>query len=237
MIGTNEIHVWDVDLNQPDEQYAALTGLLAADEVARANAFHFERDRRHFTIARAALRIVVGSYLNQSPHAVTFAYHPLGKPSLAGESSLQFNVSHSHQRAVYAFGLDHLLGVDLEYVRSVMDMDGIPRQNFSTRENTVFSALPAQRKQRAFFNCWTRKEAYIKALGEGLSHPLDSFDVTFLPDEPACLRWVRGQPDEPARWTLSAFELDGGYVGAIATRQVVSQVVCRSWAMADTPSP
>ncbi|MCB9450584.1 MAG: 4'-phosphopantetheinyl transferase superfamily protein [Anaerolineaceae bacterium] len=236
MIGANEIHLWDVELNQPAEQYAALAELLSADEVTRANAFYFERDRRRFTVARAVLRILVGNYLNQSPRAIAFTYHPLGKPALAGESSFQFNLSHSHQRAVYAFGLDHRLGVDLEYVRSVMDMDRIARQNFSARENTVFNGLPTPVKQRAFFNCWTRKEAYIKASGEGLSHALDSFDVTFLEGEPARLRWVRGQPGEPTRWTLSAFELDDAYVGAIATRQTVRRIVFRSWEMADNQS-
>ena len=224
-----EIHIWQASLDQPADRWHDLASLLSLDETARAAAFIFERDRRKFIVARALLRQLLGRYLNTNPRAVTFVYADKGKPSVAGHPILQFNVTHSHELALYAFGNNQPLGIDLEYKREVTDMQGIARGNFSAHENAVFNALPDHLKQEAFFNCWTRKEAYIKALGEGLSHPLDSFDVTFVPGEPARLTDVRGFPDEAAQWSFYGFKPRPDYIAALATRQTTPQLTFYTW--------
>lgn len=224
-----EIHIWSASLDQPAERWNALSQVLSPDEMTRATAFHFERDRRRFIVARAVLRLLLGRYLNISPQAVHFDYAEKGKPSLTNNPTFQFNVSHSHELALYAFGGQQPLGIDLEYLRPVTDMQGIARSNFSANENAVFNALPPQLKQEAFFNCWTRKEAYIKALGEGLSHPLDTFDVTFAPGQPARLLTVRGYPDEAKQWSFYAFKPQLGYVAALAVRQPIQPPIFHTW--------
>lgn len=216
------LNIWDVNLEQPDHLCLRLAELLSEDESARASAYYFERDRRRFTVARAGLRLLLGHYTNQDPCDVVFDYNPQGKPSVRGDTALQFNVSHSHERAVYAVGLGMTLGVDLEYMRPIDDLNSLARSTFSRREITAFDAVPHSLKPQAFFNCWTRKEAYIKALGEGLSHALDSFDVSLMPGEIARLLWVAEQPDEPNHWTLHSFKLGSDYVGALAVRQIIS---------------
>jgi 4'-phosphopantetheinyl transferase len=226
---TNDIHIWQASLDQPIQRWNALADLLSPDETTRAAAFIFERDRRKFIVARAVLRQLLGRYLNINPRAVKFTYADKGKPSLADAPTLQFNVSHAHELALYAFGINQPLGIDLEYQREVIDMHGIARGNFSAQENALFNSLPDHLKQEAFFNCWTRKEAYIKALGEGLSHPLDTFDVTFVPNEPARLIEVRGFADEAAQWSFHAFTPQPNYIAALATRHTTPHINFHTW--------
>ncbi len=233
-LSSNEIHIWQASLDQPTERWQTLAELLSPDETIRANAFHFERDQRRFIVARAVLRLLLGHYLNSGARDLKFVYGTKGKPSVANEPSLQFNVTHSHELALYAFGTHQPLGIDLEYQRTVTDMQGIARGNFSAHENAIFNALPDHLKQEAFFNCWTRKEAYIKALGEGLSHPLDSFDVTFVPGEPARLLDVYGFPDEAAQWSFHAFTPHPDYIAALATRQLNPQISFHRWNFAES---
>jgi len=223
------IHIWQASLNQPTERWQAMVDLLSQDETKRAAAFIFERDRRKFIVARAVLRQLLGHYLNINPLEVNFTYADKGKPSLANAPTLQFNVSHSHELALYAFGVNQPLGIDLEYKREITDMQGIARGNFSAQENAIFNALPDHLKTEAFFNCWTRKEAYIKALGEGLSHPLDTFDVTLAPNETARLIEVRNYPNEAAQWTLHAFTPQPNYVAALAVRQTNPTLTFHTW--------
>ncbi len=226
---TDEIHIWQASLDQPAERWNALADLLSPDETARAAAFIFEHDRRKFIVARAVLRQLLGQYLHLNPHDIKFTYEAKGKPSVVDQPTSQFNVSHAHELALYAFGNGQPLGIDLEYQRTVSDMHGIARGNFSAQENAVFNALPDFLKQQAFFNCWTRKEAYIKALGEGLSHPLDTFDVTFVPNEPARLIAVRGFPNEAAQWSFHAFTPQPNYIAALAVRQLAPQLTFHTW--------
>lgn len=228
-LSPDNIHIWQVSLNQPAERWQSLSALLSPDEIKRAAAFIFERDSRKFIVARTTLRQLLGRYLNIDPQAVKFTYADKGKPSVAAAPSLQFNVSHSHELALYAFGNTQPLGIDLEHKRQVTDMHGIARGNFSARENVMFNALPDYLKTDAFFNCWTRKEAYIKALGEGLSHPLDTFDVTLAPGEPARLIEVHGYPDEAVQWTLHTFTPQPNYIAALAVRQTNPNLTFHKW--------
>ena len=165
-----------------------LKQVLSADEHARAERFYFQKDRERFMVARGLLRTVLGRYLNQEPSQLRFCYSPYGKPALAtgsGRNTLRFNVSHSHGLALYAITCGRELGVDVELIRPELPDEEIAERFFSFQEVSGLRALPPNMRLEAFFNCWTLKEAYIKARGEGLSLPLDQFDVALVPGEAA----------------------------------------------------
>jgi 4'-phosphopantetheinyl transferase len=213
----HELHVWQVTLDQPEDRVAQWQALLAADERARADRFYFERDRRRYLVARGALRSILGQYLNRAPAELQLAYAAKGKPYLPDEP-LHFNVAHSHEMALYAMTLVGEVGVDIEYTqRHVSDIDQIAARFFSANENAVYQALPEIERRAAFFRCWTRKEAFIKAIGEGLSHPLDRFDVTLAPHQPAAILRIEGDTSVAA-WVLFHLDLADHYVGAVAVR-------------------
>lgn len=212
------IHIWQVSLEQPAPLTQQLEQLLSADEQARAARFHFERDRRRFIVGRGTLRTLLGRYVQVEPTRLEFCYGAQGKPYLAQESTggaLRFNLAHSHELAVYAFTREGEVGIDIEYLHPLADLDQIAARFFSKAESTSLLGLPQDQRLIAFFNCWTRKEAYLKALGEGLSHPLDQFQVSFIPGEPAQLLKVEKSPEEVARWSLTAFVPAPGYVAAL----------------------
>jgi len=223
ILGADEVHLWRVALDQPAAVLQGLGQTLAADEAARAARFYFDRDRRHFTAGRGMLRLLLAQYLDLAPDVIRFTYGPQNKPALAeamrpaeaGRGPLQFNLSHSHGQALYAFTWGREIGVDLEQVRPMPDAESIAGRFFSARDYATFLTLPATQRDEGFFNCWTRKEAYIKALGEGLSHPLDRFDVSLRPGEPAQLLAVAEAPEEVERWSMRSLKPVFGYVAAL----------------------
>jgi 4'-phosphopantetheinyl transferase len=191
--------------------------LLGEEERARAARFVVERERARFIVARATLRRLLGERLGVSPRAVRLARAPHGKPALAGPSGasgLRFNVSHSEDVALFAFARGREIGVDVEAVRSIEDADSIAGRFFSPSEREAFFSLAAAERQLAFFRCWTRKEAFVKAIGDGLAHPLHAFDVSLAPREPARLLRVGNRRGDEAGWTLHAFDPAPGFVGA-----------------------
>jgi len=209
------VHPLDIDAGP-------LAGLLSADERERAGRFAFGRDRRRYIVARARLRQLLGERLGAAPESLRFVYKPHGKPALArcpGQRDLRFNVSHCGEVAAYAFAEGREVGVDIEEVRELSDADDIAMRFFSRRERAAYMRLPVRERPQGFFNCWTRKEAFIKALGSGLSCPLDSFDVSFAPGRPArILRVGRVGRVAASRcgWTLRSFVPGPGLVGAVA---------------------
>jgi 4'-phosphopantetheinyl transferase len=211
-----EIHVWRVDLMLPPAALDRFEGLLSTDERARANRFHFDRDRRRYIAARGALRTILAPYAGIAPGDVRFEYAAHGKPELSGPEPLSFNVSHSGELALVAVAGAGAIGVDLEAIRELDDRDGIAARFFSAVECASLRALPESMRTRAFFACWTRKEAFVKAIGEGLSHPLDTFDVTFAPDAEPRLR-IAGQPAESARWSVTALDAGSAFEAALVT--------------------
>jgi len=218
--GTIEVvPVWlDAELAAVGE----LAHCLSDGERIRASRFIFERDRRRFIVGRARLRHLLASRLGVEPHAVELVYGPRGKPRLAGrcgDADLCFNVSHSEDLAVYAFSSGREVGVDVEAVRELRDADEIAARFFSRRENEAYLALDSRDKPLGFFNCWTRKEAFIKARGDGLHYPLDRFDVSLAPGEPAKILRVEDTPGEQCDWTLHSFMPGPGLAGAIVVRQ------------------
>ena len=200
-------------LDQPIEPFQHL---LSADEHERAAKFVFDLHRNAYIVARGVLRLILGQALQIPPQDVRFVYGCKGKPMLAAQSPVRFHLSHSGSVAVYAVTMEREIGIDVEHIRPVNDMDTLARYSFSAAENTVFVNLPESQRQDAFFNCWTRKEAYIKALGDGLSYALQDFDVTLRPGDPAKLLQVTGKPEEAERWSLHAFRPAENYVGALA---------------------
>jgi 4'-phosphopantetheinyl transferase len=209
----DEVHVWRADLSLDSAAIARLVATLSPDERARAARFHFERDRRRFTAARGVLRQILAGYLGQDPALIEFNYSPSGKPSL--DSDVRFNMSHSHELALYAIARRKEVGVDVERIRPQVAEEQIAERFFSPREAATLRALPANVQAEAFFNCWTRKEAYIKARGEGLGIPLDSFDVSLAPGEPAAILAVRNEPQEMLRWSIESLAPAPGYVSAV----------------------
>jgi 4'-phosphopantetheinyl transferase len=167
------------------------------------------------------LRILLGKYLDMPPERVSFTYGEYGKPALrTPENRLElfFNLSHSREMAVYAFSRAAGVGVDVEYQKSTRELIRIARRFFSKHEFTVLQSLPETDLVSGFYNCWTRKEAFVKAVGSGLYMPLDAFAVTLKPEEAAKLLWMTGAPDEAEHWTLYAWRPASGYAAALAIR-------------------
>lgn len=210
--------MWGTTLERPAHVVAQLRQLLTGDERARADRFRFERDRARYTVGRAVLRILLGRYLRRAPEWVRFKYGDNGKPYLAG-NELWFNLSHSGAVALYGFGSAAEIGIDVELDDANFARERIAERFFSPAEVAVLRSLPDSLQGRAFLTCWTRKEAFIKARGDGLSLPLDSFDVSLAPEAPAALvrtAWSRG---EPAQWRLEDLsDRRAGYIAAIALR-------------------
>lgn len=214
-----EVHLWSSELDLPGEVRRGLEKSLSPDEVERAQRFHFERDRNRFVVRRGLLRVLLGRYLEMPPRAIRFTYTDLGRPGLAGgsgTSGLQFNLSGSQGRAIYAVACEQSVGVDIERVRPIPEADRIAELYFSAVERESLRSLPPELQAIGFFNCWTAKEALLKARGYGLSYPLNSFAVTVLPSAPARLLSVAGDEHEAARWSLVRLEPGAGYVATVA---------------------
>ena len=223
--------MWRASLDLGESRVHALLATLAQDERERAERFHFATDRARFIAGRGLLRAILARYLQAHPASLRFHYSPRGKPALTPDSNpggLQFNVAHSHGIALYAFARGRALGVDLECIQPQLQ-EGIAERFFSAREVAALRALPADLRAEAFFACWTRKEAYVKAMGDGLALPLDQFDVSLAPGEPAALLRTAGNPQEACRWRLQALEAAPGYAGAICVEGHDWRLTCWQW--------
>jgi 4'-phosphopantetheinyl transferase len=233
-LAKDDVHVWRASLDQPAAYVRRLAQMLCPDELERAGRFYHEQHRRRFTVRRGLLRAILGRYLGLKPGQLCFRYGPGGKPSLAspldeGQEALRFNVSHSRGLALFALARGRELGIDLEYIRPMAEVGQIVARFFSERENEAFGALPPGQQLEAFFNCWTRKEAYVKARGEGLALSLGQFDVSLAPGEPAALLSTGDDPREAARWSLRALKPGPGYVAALAVEGHGWRLTCWQW--------
>jgi 4'-phosphopantetheinyl transferase len=232
-LSTHQIHIWRASLDLPADLAQHLHATLAADESQRAQRLHFDKDRTHFVAARGILRCILANYLGCAPQQVVFVYGKRGKPALSFEahsSALCFNVSHSHGLALYAIAYQRDVGIDLERVRPNVDYKQIAQRFFSPQEYAILRTLPASEQCHAFFACWTRKEAYIKAQGDGLWQSLDAFSVTLAPHEPAKLIQVDGNPQQAARWSLHNLLPGPDYAAALAAEGHDWQGTCWQWA-------
>jgi 4'-phosphopantetheinyl transferase len=219
-LGTRDVHVWRASLASEGEIVERFRRLLSDNEQARADRFHFEIDRRHFIVARGWLRTLLGRYLEVDPANVGFAYEAYGKPkipsSVGQECQLNFNLAHSNSLGLYAFTRLGEIGIDIEHIQREFTGDDIARRFFSASEVASLSELPPELRHNAFFNCWTRKEAFIKAKGTGLSLSLDQFDVTLTPGKSPALLRTRWDEEEAALWSLKEIDAGPGYVAAVA---------------------
>ncbi|MBW4507541.1 MAG: 4'-phosphopantetheinyl transferase superfamily protein [Scytonematopsis contorta HA4267-MV1] len=219
-LAKNEVHIWQAALEVNDIQ--SLQQNLSIDEVKRAERFRFQKDRENFIIARGFLRKILSRYLGVLPRDLCFCYGANGKPALTKAfdgDKLKFNLSHSHGIALYAITLNRNIGIDIERIRTDFDCEQIAQQFFSPRENAILAKLPTNTKHEAFFSCWTRKEAYIKANGQGLSLPLEQIDVTLIPGEPAALLNTKWDSQEAKRWSLKNIVPHHNYAAAVAVEK------------------
>lgn len=214
-----EVHIWHSDVATTAFDEPTFCKLLSTDEIARMERFHFEDDRRNFLFCRGMLRILLASYLGAFPAELLFAYSAHGKPSLATSSgSVEFNLSHSNGRLLVAISDRRRLGVDIEFVRRDLDVQEIAGRFFSSEETRALTQVPASLRYDAFFSCWTRKEAFVKARGEGLSMPLNSFDVSVMPDEDEVGLVTRPDHSEAERWSLHSLNCFSGHRAAVAVQ-------------------
>ncbi len=235
VLGADEVHLWRATLKQTASEIQRFRETLSADEKTRAERFFFEKNREYFIIAHGVLRAILGGYLNRAPESLSFRHGSHGKPSLDG-GTIRFNMSHSHEIALYAVTRGREVGIDIERIRFDVEVAEVAERFFSRREAAMIRALPAEVQRQAFFNCWTRKEAYIKARGEGLSLSLDQFDVSLVPGEPPAILGTRPEPSEAARWSLQELAAAPGYVSALAVAGHGWRLACWQWTETTQPS-
>jgi 4'-phosphopantetheinyl transferase len=213
----SEVHVWAIWLRASDEVSRAYRSLLLPEETVRADKFAFEHLKRHYEVSQGGLRLLLSRYLRCRPRDLAFTFGPKGKPALRVDSHLQFNLSNSGDLALYAFAVDCELGVDVEQVRAMTDLEQIASRYFCEAEASELLSIDGRpARQEAFFRCWTRKEAYIKAVGTGLTLPLDQFQVTLLPGDPPRFIHIGKNVKAANEWTLQPLNPAPGYVGALA---------------------
>ena len=210
---SDAIHVWRAELAVDPVTFRRLENMLADDECERAARFIFQQDRDRFIAARGILRDVLSRYLQCEPRNIEFSYGPRGKPAISSGQSrhpLRLNLSHSHGLALIGVSREREIGIDVERIRPEFAGEEIGKRYFSPREIAELSRLPEELRTEGFFLCWTRKEAYIKAKGDGLHIPLDRFDVSLTPGRPAELNSA-----DHSCWRLRSLALDPGFVAAI----------------------
>ncbi len=232
LLPSNEVHVWRAFVDVKPARDELFLDLLTPDERERAGRFHLLIHRQRFIATRGILRTLLARYLNATPQELRFRYGPHGKPDLTGEladAGLRFNQAHSDGLVLFALTRNREIGVDVERMhRSTMNGE-VAQRIFSPKEVAVLEALPADLQSEGFYNCWTRKEAYLKARGRGLIRPLDDFIVSLVPDEPARLLATIPDPQEAARWTLQELAPGIGFNAALAVEGAGWRLSCWEW--------
>lgn len=225
-IGLEEVaQVWYCTFSGNIALLSGFERFLSSDERLRAERFRFTKDRDRFVMARAILRLLLGRYLEADPHEIRLAYTAYGKPYLP-DNTLKFNVSHSGDMAVFAFALHAEVGIDVEKVKDDLDVMELARNFFSDTEINAMERAPQSQRTRSFYRCWTRKEAFIKAEGSGLSFPLDQFAVSLDDDLRATLIATKWNQKEAGHWSLYSFRPVEGYLGALAIRRKLRGMEC-----------
>jgi len=230
-IDIGSVHVWSLSIWSLLGQVPALEPLLSPAERARASRLRIDIARDAFVVRRGVLRVLLGQYLGRAPEELEFQYGPYGKPEFSpscGDGSLTFNLSVSHGLVLYAVARDRELGVDVERVRDGLPHAGLANRYFSIGEREELRRLPSAAVIDGFFNGWTRKEAYVKAIGTGLVTRLDSFTVTLTPGAPARLQ-APPRMDGGRPWTLTSLDTIPGYAAALVTAGDCDRIVHRPW--------
>ncbi len=231
-LGATEAHVWRVPLDVHPDVVDRLAGVLSDDERARADRYRFPEHRRRFIVRRGVLRTILARYLGTSPGTLRFQYTSHGKPSLAGgtgPAAIEFNLAHSAELALVAVTRGKPVGVDLERTDARDDRDRIAEEFFCAAEAEALRSLPPEVRTAAFFNCWTRKEAVLKALGTGLSLPLKDVEVSIAPGRPARLLSISGDARAASGWRLYDLSPGSGWAAALAVEDGVKDIACFDW--------
>jgi 4'-phosphopantetheinyl transferase len=224
-----EVDVWKLRLDAPPSALARLEGLISPDERARADRFAVPVHRCRFVAAHGLLRCLLGAYLDAPPARLAIQTGPEGKPSLGRGEDLRFNLSHSGDLGLVAVAWGREVGIDVEAVRPLDDLEGLVSRCLSDSERAAYAELPEPARLSAFYQAWVRKEAFLKALGTGLSRPLDSFDVTLRPGDPPRVVRVGGEPSLAGRYTLHALSPAPGFAGALAVEGTEAGLRLRGW--------
>jgi 4'-phosphopantetheinyl transferase len=231
-LGADEAHVWVASLDQPAGMIAKLAPLLSQDECQRAERFHRPADRRRFIAGRGFLRMIISAYLALPPGQLRFTYNEYGKPAVSDDQNdraLNFNLSHSAELILYAVTRRRAVGIDIEYIREDFATLEIAEHFFSKDEVEALKLLPADQRATGFFNCWSRKEAFIKAKGMGVSYPLDRFTVSLSPYGPPALLKVDDDEREVARWKMYELKPGAGYAAAMIVAEPPITLKHRNW--------
>ncbi len=234
---SHDVHLWRAQLELSELLIHKLATTLSEDEQQRARRFYFERDRKHFIAGRGLLRQILGRYLAMNPHQVEFCYGTRGKPALketSGGRKLRFNVSHSHGLILYAITRDQRIGVDLEYLRPMPDAEQLAQRFFSPQEYAVICSVSEQQKHKAFFQGWTGKEAYLKAIGEGLAG-LEQVEVSVNPAQPTALLSINKDPQAVYRWSIAGLTPAPGYFASLVVETKDWQLSCFDYTEQSVP--
>ncbi len=232
VLAHDEVHVWRAFLHLPPSEVRDLQQTLTPDELHRAQRFRFRKDRDRFVAARGLLRAILGRYLNAEPARLLFSYGPNGKPYLSKTTNgtgLSFNLSRRDDLALYAITRGREVGIDLERIRDDLEPEKIAKHFFSPHEIAALQETPAHRRCEMFFTYWTCKEAFIKALGTGLTFPLNQFDVVPTTNRPEVLLSIEKDPREAARWSLRSLPSGSGYSAALAVQGHSWRLECWQW--------
>jgi len=233
-LGEGEIHLWCLRWTAFAGELAQLERELSPEEHQRASRFRFDKDRARYLVGRACLRRLLSRYTGIEPRQINFRYGPRGKPYLASDHGLEFNMSDAGELIAYAFRLIEPVGVDIERIRPDVPGEGIAQRYFHPREAEALAQLPAELRVQAFFRCWTRKEAFVKAIGEGIRFGLHRFAVPVEPGSGVLLE-TPFPDDQPERWRIFEFTPGEGYMGAVVSPVPVANI--RLWQLEPGQEP
>jgi len=231
-LGEGEVHVWRAQLGREASTVSELLQILSEDERLKAGRLCVGEVRERFIVGRSVLRGILGQYLHVRPEQLRFSYGPHGKPAIAPEcegGGIRFNMSDSSGLAVFAVTRGREIGIDLERMRPDVPCEELARRYFAAAEVSEFLGLPESQRQEGFFNCWTRKEAYLKAIGRGLSFPLRNVVVSLAPGKPATILAIEGDPEEARRWSLTSLNPDPAYSAALVVEGRECRVTFLNW--------
>jgi 4'-phosphopantetheinyl transferase len=231
-LGTDDVHVWRASLDQPANMIAKLAPLLSRDERHRADRFHCPTDRLRFIAGRGILRKILATYLTLAPGEVRFVYNEYGKPFISDDQNrgtLSFNLSHSNSMVLYAVARGRRVGIDVEYMREDFATLEVSERFFSKDEFEALKVVAGDQRAKAFFNCWSRKESYIKAIGMGVSYPLDGFTVSLTPNVTPALLKIDADATEAARWKICELDVAEGYAVALIVENPPVSIMRFQW--------
>lgn len=231
MLHPHEVHVWTYSIEPDDKLVEKYQPILSSDELEKAASFYTKPLKDKFIVARGTLRYLLSYYLNLSPQTIVFNYTSYGKPFITNQNtiSLEFNLSHTHHLAACAFTIGAPIGVDIEFIKPFESMQDIAYSFFSEAEYKKLMMVSPSLRTLSFYTLWTRKESFIKAIGQGLSYPLADFEVSILQHEKPQLIHIQQSPYLASLWDMRSFDIHTAYIGALATQQPIHTFRSYHW--------